>query len=898
MKRLVLLALVLAGSGGIAAFRQQPQQQPAATKPTHAPPGFEVQLVYHIPLATQGSWVSLAVGPNGDFYASDQNAAGVYRIRVGGTRDKPDATVTKVPVDVTGFQGMVWAFNSLYGDKNAAGPEAGIYRMRDTNNDGELDSVEHLPLGMTGGGEHGMHDVLVTEDGKGLYTVNGNDTNIGNVDTTTILQPWLEDEVTPRQPDARGHMRGRTLIGHPGSTTIRINPEGTNKKLVSCCYRNTYSAALNTQGELIGYDSDLEYDMASPWYRPTRITHIVSGSDFGWRNGTGKLPPYTEGTLPPVVEIGPGSPTGVISGKGAKFPAKYQNAMFALDWTYSTVFAIHLHPKGSSYTGEKEEFVFGEPFQVTDAAIGADGYMYVLTGGRGGQGDLWRVVYKGNESIASAPAEDNPQAKAARALRHSLEQFHGRRDARAVAAAWPHLSSSDVFLRNAARVAIESQPASTWAQRALTEKNPQARITAIYALARADSTASRAAALRSLNELDASKLTAEQKLSLTRAYGVVFLRLGDPTDAERAQVTAKLNAMLPDPDSRVNLEVVRDLVYLRDPQVTAKAVAFMLKAPSVAPEFWIRTRMMRSERYGAFPLAILNNPPPTEGLGYSWILRNQREGWTPELARQFFEFINKAQTFTGGASYAGHLADTKAEALRNMPASLRPALASLVGRTFKDAPDFAVTPPRGPGQQWAIRQALQTVQPRLSGRSYESGRNLFFSAGCAACHRAGEYGSDLGPDLTTNPDRSVTAQRILEKLINPDSIVEEQFKAREVRLSDGRTVVGLPIYTGNQVTIRPRDVKQAPVTVPSSQVASVRKLSISSMPPGLANGLNEEELADLVAYTQAGGNRQHAIYTNPASLQPARGGGAGGGAAGGAGAGGGAGGGAPRPPTP
>ncbi|MBW3629465.1 MAG: cytochrome C, partial [Gemmatimonadetes bacterium] len=688
MRRFVLRAGVLAGgiaAVGVAArpWTQGPAQQAEApTRATYAPPGFEVQRVYDIPLQTQGSWVALAVGPDGSLYASDQNAAGVYRIRVTGDIDTPRAQVTKVPLDSTAsrFQGMVWAFNSLYGNKNAPGDASGLFRMRDTNNDGELDSTEKLPVGIIGSGEHGNHDVLVTEDGRGLYLINGNDSRFTRkMDTTTIVEPWLEDFVTPRQADARGHSRGNPL---PGSTTVRVNPDGTGSKLLSMAYRNTYSAALNMHGELIGYDSDLEWDMGAPWYRPTRITHITSGSDFGWRNGTGKLPAWTEGTLPGIADIGPGSPTGVISGIGAKFPAKYQRAIYALDWTYSTVFAVHMTPKGSSYTAEVEEFVFGDPFQVTDAAIGADGHMYVLTGGRGGQGHLWRVVYKGNESTARAQPLDTRTGASARSLRRSLERFHGRRDPRAVAAAWPHLSSTDVFLRNAARVAIEHQPVASWRQRALTESNPMARVTALLALSRADSTQDGATALNSLLQLNFANMNAEGQLAALRTLGVMLVRLGPPTDAERQRVIAKLQPMLPSADRRVNIELVRDLVLVRDPGVTAKAIALMTASRAEAPNFWGRARMQRSARYGAIPLAMLDAPQNEEGLWYAWILRSHREGWTPDLARQYFTFINAQQQLRGGASYAGHMLDMEAEALRNMPAAVRVAVADLTGRTF------------------------------------------------------------------------------------------------------------------------------------------------------------------------------------------------------------------------
>ena len=45
-------------------------------------------------------------------------------------------------------------------------------------------------------------------------------------------------------------------------------------------------------------------------------------------------------SLPAALDIGPGSPTGVTFGTGTKFPAKYQRAFFACDWTFGTLYAI------------------------------------------------------------------------------------------------------------------------------------------------------------------------------------------------------------------------------------------------------------------------------------------------------------------------------------------------------------------------------------------------------------------------------------------------------------------------------------------------------------------------------------------------------------------------------
>src|SRR4029079_5444212 len=116
-----------------------------------------------------------------------------------------------------------------------------------------------------------------------------------------------------------------------------------------------------------------------------------SGAEFGWRNGSGKFPIYYPDSLPAAVDIGPGSPTGVLFGYQAKFPAKYREALYILDWSYGIIYAVHLQPQGSTFTGVAERFVTGTPLPRTDAAIGPDGAMYFTIGGRKVQSGLYRI---------------------------------------------------------------------------------------------------------------------------------------------------------------------------------------------------------------------------------------------------------------------------------------------------------------------------------------------------------------------------------------------------------------------------------------------------------------------------------------------------------------------------
>ena len=92
--------------------------------------------------------------------------------------------------------------------------------------------------------------------------------------------------------------------------------------------------------------------------------------------------------------------------------------------------------------------------------------MYFVIGGRNTQSGLYRVSYTGKETMDPATLHDEAGAQE-RQLRHELEAFHGKVDAKAVATAWPHLNSDDPFLRYAARIALEWQPVHEWKARRL-----------------------------------------------------------------------------------------------------------------------------------------------------------------------------------------------------------------------------------------------------------------------------------------------------------------------------------------------------------------------------------------------------------------------------------------------
>lgn len=519
---------------------------------------FKVELLHSVPIGEQGSWVNLCTDGKGRIIASDQYG-GLFRFAPPAPGQPLDpAKIEKIPAAIRAANGLLWFNNGLYVAVNDYENKipSGLYRVTSSKNDDVLDKVELLRE-MNARGDHGVHAIVLAPDAKSLFLITGNGTKPTTFSGSRVPLVWGEDHVLPRMPDGRGFMR--EVLG-PGGIIYRVSLDGKDFEAYSSGYRNIFDGAINRDGELFTYDADMEYDFNTPWYRPTRVNHVTSGSEYGWRNGAGKRPEWYPDNLGAVANIGPGSPTGVTFGYGAKFPAKYQDALFILDWSWGKLYAVHLKPDGSSYTATREEFLSGAPLPLTDAIIHpADGAMYFAIGGRKVQSGLYRVTYTGKESTAPSKPAADPVAAKARDLRHSLEVFHGKTDPKAIAAAWPHLNSSDRYLRWAARTALEWQPAATWADKVFAEKDAGKQVEALLGLARLTGidpqhrkptdapvdTAMAAKIYTALGKVDWKQLNQEQRLAFVRTYSISLVRFGQPDEATRQRAIAKLDPLFP-----------------------------------------------------------------------------------------------------------------------------------------------------------------------------------------------------------------------------------------------------------------------------------------------------------------------------------------------------------------
>ncbi|HEX4795386.1 MAG TPA: c-type cytochrome [Humisphaera sp.] len=757
----------------------------------------------------------------------------------------------------------------------------GLYRLRDPAGDGSFSSVERLRTWPRGSGEHGAHAIALAPDKQHLYVVHGNQVpHPSDASPNSPMRNFADDRAIPRREG--GFMAGELP---PGGAIERMDLDGKNDETFASGQRNTYDFAFNADGEVLAFDSDMEWDWGLPWYRPTRFYHAVSGGDYGYRGGSGKFPTYYEDTLPPIQNLGLGSPTGVMFGYGTKFPAKYQTAMYAMDWAYGRLFAVHLHPHGSSYEATYENFVAPKslhsqsgkvPLNLTDMVVGDDGGFYFTCGGRNTQGYLFRVSYTGSESTAPADLHD-VQGAPERDLRHKLESWHDHADVAAVDFAWPHLASDDRFIRFAARIAIEAQPVDQWKSRALAESSdPQTRIEALLALARCGGKESADEVFAALAKIPTAGLSEDLQLQKLRTLEVAISRLGKPQGDAASAIIADLDPLFPSYSAELNNELSQVLLAMDAPEAVARTV-----------------RLTQTARLIEQQIACL------------LYLRQIKTGWTPELRRAYFSWFNadhrdarhpeallrwfdEAGTrYNNGNEFSLFVNNIRGDALATLTDAEKqdPELAAILsayvpagrggrggggavgaaaarGGANGGTPAAAVAPPAPPRRfvkEWKMDDLLPSLADVSKGRNFARGRAAFDAAQCAACHKMADTAAagGVGPDLTAVASR-FHRRDILESILEPSKVISEQFANTIVRTKDGNTVEGHIVEeTEENLVLQPNPLKPDKVTIKKADINARALSKLSPMPEGLVNILDKDEILDLIAFLEAGGSADH-----------------------------------------
>jgi putative heme-binding domain-containing protein len=833
-------------------------------------PGFKAELLRSAQKG-EGSWICMTVDAKGRLIISPQDDKDPL-LRFTLSQAGQVTKVERILAPVHQAMGLLYAHDSLY--VNGHGPQGtGLYRLIDANHNDMFEADEvHFLKHFAGEGEHGYHAVVLGPD-KMIYVMNGNHTKLPEgLAEDSPHKNFHEELLLPRQWDAGGHAVG---ILAPGGHVLRTDPDGKRWELMLAGFRNAYDFAFSPEGEMFTFDSDMEWDWGLPWYRPTRIIHCVRSGEYGWRSGSAKWPEYYADSLPPVVNIGIGSPTGVQFGTRSNFPERYRSALFALDWSYGRIFAVHLKPDGASYTGQYEVFLHGQPLNLTHLEFGRDGAMYFITGGRGTQSGLYRVSYIGGK--ATPPEKTGKADRLAtkqQHLRHELEAFHGKKDPRAIGLAWPCLNSEDRFIRYVARIAVEWQDPVSWKDRALSETNVNAGLTALLALARCGGKETQADLLHALEKFSFDSLSLTQRLDKLRILELSLIRQGKPEPGLVGQLTAELGELYPADNEFLNRELSQLLIYLEAPDVISKTLALLDKAKTQEEQahyiFYLRAAKIgwtldQRKRYFdwfrfaqraaegkpvAAPRDSAANPQPDVSTSYARIFAaSTNERHPAQLIRWFKE---ADRDYSDGASYPKYLVNIRNDAVATLSEADQVALSSWI-LDYTAAAAFKPQKERHLIKEWKMADLEPSLGRISEGRSFASGKAAFHDGQCILCHRFQNTGGSVGPELTAVSSK-YTRRDILESILEPSKVVSEQYQNFTIIKTDGESETGRIVDENDEeVVIQPSPLIPDRTVIKKPTIRERRPSKVSPMPEGLVNQMTDEEILDLIAYLTAGG---------------------------------------------
>lgn len=172
--------------------------------------------------------------------------------------------------------------------------------------------------------------------------------------------------------------------------------------------------------------------------------------------------------------------------------------------------------------------------------------------------------------------------------------------------------------------------------------------------------------------------------------------------------------------------------------------------------------------------------------------------------------------------------------LAGWPQSVRDAAADLVHAST--APDEDV------------RQRLAELEALTAGGDPQRGKNVFGSprAACAACHRIGDTGGTIGPDLTTI-GRIRTPRDLLEAIAYPSLSLARGYESYTITTTDGRIHTGL-IHRETADAVYLQTAEQREIALRRDAIEDLSPSNVSIMPQGLIDVLRPDELRDLIAF--------------------------------------------------
>jgi putative heme-binding domain-containing protein len=270
-------------------------------------------------------------------------------------------------------------------------------------------------------------------------------------------------------------------------------------------------------------------------------------------------------------------------------------------------------------------------------------------------------------------------------------------------------------------------------------------------------------------------------------------------------------------------------------------------------------------------------PTQEQQIHYVAQLRNIRSGWSLADRRRYFEwwlkprdslprppelvrwFADASRRPVDGAWVDKYLREFHRDAVAGFSAEERQQLAPLLRSPLQKSQQIPATN-RKFERAWTVADLLPDLDRVSTGRNFERGRKAFADAQCLACHRFGNDGGAIGPELTAAGSK-YDRRSLLESILEPSKVINEQYQQHTVTLRNGDSLSGRLLRdTSDEVILETDAVSGTRERFARGDVERVMPAALSSMPNGLVDILSREELLDLLTYLESGGNAEAPVF--------------------------------------
>lgn len=804
--------------------------------------------------------------------------------------------------------GEVYVGIDMIGSLGKDSGKGRIVRLKDTNQDGKADAHTifaevNNPRGILVNGDKVfvLHTTFNNETGKAnnMDLVVFEDLNqdgiadgpsrpiITNISNSEFLQKRGTDHATNGiQMGIDGWIyiavgdfgfhnamdRQGTKLTMLGGGIVRVRTDGTEMEVYTHGLRNIYDVAIDPYMNIFtrGNTND-----GGGWN--IRFSHQIQSGEYGYpvlfKN-------YTDEIIPALADLGGGSGTGALFLDDDRWPAPYNQVPMMADWGRNQLYIHRVTPDGPSFTQQEEEFI--QLSQITDLEVDGSGIMYLSAwdgagySGSADKGFVVRAVPDGWKHTAF------PNLKKESVKNLALL-----------------LNAGNAVTRLAVQQELLTRPAKESASemwKIASDKNRKlyTRVAAMYTYAQITeasgiSNLAKLTTDNNMREYAIRALTDRKSIARKVPLETLLPSLNDPSDRVR---TAAIIAL----GRTGNPAVAESLLKIKVPanlappakgtegphanphaQIIPAHLAVQALVGLEATDACINVIGGENSTLALWALRYMHNEKAVHGLISAFRGSNDKF-FQKEIITTLSRLYKKEAAYdaswwwgtrpdTHGPYYKGitwELSGTIKDFLLKVAAEAADEadfFAYLNTRHRMEIEEFGgdeellaneevnvdlekIKSKQGQVGESSIEDVMLAIQT-LKGNS-ETGKKLFVTQGCVACHSISKGEIMKGPFMG-QIGSIMTREQIAESILTPDASISQGFSSVLISAKKDKTYMGfITEETANRVILR--DIAGQVYNIRTNDIIKREELAHSMMPAGLANALSYEELASMVTY--------------------------------------------------